>query len=162
MAKTRLQKLYDEQQQSPWLDNLKRAYLTSGDLQRLVDEGIRGVTSNPTIFAKAISGSADYDEQFRELVKEKSVEDAYWDMAIQDVQDALKILRPVHDQENHHDGFVSIEVSPAMAADTEATVKAARRLHERTTNPTLSVKTPATADGFPAMLKMFAEGCNIN
>src|SRR5438477_6964893 len=121
MAKTKLQQLYDQQGQSPWLDNLKRAYLTTGQLQKLVDEGIRGVTSNPTIFAKAISGSADYDEQFRELVKHKNVEDAYWDMSIQDVQDALKLLRPVHDEDDHHDGFVSIEVAPAMANDTDTT-----------------------------------------
>ena len=162
MAKTRLQQLYDEQQQSPWLDNLKRAYLTSGALAQLVDDGIRGVTSNPTIFAKAISGSDDYDEQFRALVKEKSVEDAYWDMAIDDVAEALAVLRPVHDASGGTDGFVSIEVSPAMAADTDATIKAARWLHGRIDRPNLYVKIPATPEGVPAIQKMFAEGRNIN
>ena len=162
MAKTRLQQLYDEQGQSPWLDNLKRAYLRSGDLQKLVDQGIRGVTSNPTIFAKAISGSADYDEQFRELVKQKSVEDAYWDMSIDDVSDALAVLRPVHDSSDGLDGFVSIEVSPAMASDTEATIKAARWLHGRINQPNLYVKIPATREGIPAIQKMFSEGRNIN
>src|SRR3954447_3217263 len=108
---TKLQELYRSQGQSPWLDNLKRGYLTTGELQRLVDAGIRGVTSNPTIFQKAISGSDDYDEQFRELVKTKSVEDAYWEMVFDDITDALAVLRPVHDDANGGDGFVSIEVA---------------------------------------------------
>jgi transaldolase len=162
MAKTKLQQMYDEQGQSPWLDNLKRAYLRGGGLQRLVDQGIRGVTSNPTIFAKAISGSDDYDEQFRELAKQKSVEDAYWDMAIDDVSDALTVLRPVHDASDGVDGFVSIEVSPAMAADTHATIEAARWLHGRINQPNLYVKIPATREGIPAIRQMFAEGRNIN
>src|SRR5947207_10061054 len=94
--KTRLQELCTAGQ-SPWLDNLKRAYLRDGQLQRLVDEGIRGVTSNPTIFQKAISSSADYDDQFRELIAAEPVESAYWDMVIDDISDALDVLRPVYD-----------------------------------------------------------------
>src|SRR2546423_6561825 len=92
--------------QSPWLDNLKRAYLRNGQLQKLVDAGIRGVTSNPTIFQKAISGSADYDEQFRDLVASKSIEESYWELVIDDIRGALKVLRPVHDASKGRDGFV--------------------------------------------------------
>src|SRR4051812_9545662 len=96
---TKLNTLYDEQGQSPGLDNLKRGYITSGQLKRMVDDGIRGLTSNPTIFAKAIEGSADYDEQFRSLSKSgQSVEDAYWAMVVADISAALDILRPVHDR----------------------------------------------------------------
>src|ERR1700694_1138885 len=94
---TKLHQLFEEQGQSPWIDNLKRAYLTSGELERLVGEGIRGVTSNPTIFQKAIAGSSDYDDQFRTLADKGTVESAYWTMVIQDVTDALAVLRPVYD-----------------------------------------------------------------
>src|SRR4051794_13791108 len=94
---TKVQELYDREGQSAWLDNLKRSYLRSGELQRLVDGGVRGVTSNPTIFQKAIAGSEDYDEQFAELSKRKSVEDAYWDLVVDDIVGALGVLRPVYD-----------------------------------------------------------------
>src|SRR4051795_662420 len=94
---TKLQDLYEQEGQSPWLDNLKRGYLVSGELQRLVAGGIRGVTSNPTIFQKAISGSADYDEQFRELITRMPVEEAYWELVIDDIVNALGVLRPVYD-----------------------------------------------------------------
>src|ERR1043165_7025062 len=115
---TKLQDLCVQQGQSPWLDNLKRGYLKSGQLQRLVDDGIRGVTSNPTIFQKAISGSDDYDDQFRELIRTKPVEDAYWDMVVDDIVNALGVLRPVYDASNAEDGYVSIEVAPQLANDT--------------------------------------------
>src|SRR5947208_5448060 len=114
-AKTRLHELCEAQGQSPWLDNLKRGYLNGGQLQRLVDEGIRGVTSNPTIFQKAISGSADYDDQFRSLIEQSPVEKAYWDMVIDDITNALGVLRPVYDESKGGDGFVSIEVAPSLA-----------------------------------------------
>src|SRR3954468_19092159 len=94
---TKLQELFRFQGQSPWLDNLKRGYLKTGDLQRLVDDGIRGVTSNPTIFQKAIAGSDDSDDQFRELATTSRVEDAYWDMVVDDITGALAVLRPVYD-----------------------------------------------------------------
>src|SRR5688572_27153920 len=116
---TKLHDLYRKEGQSPWLDNLKRAYLRTGELQRLVDDGIRGVTSNPTIFQKAISGSADYDDQFGELIRTKSVEDAYWDMVVDDITGALGVLRAVHDESGGGDGFVSIEVAASLANDTE-------------------------------------------
>src|SRR5690349_9924956 len=107
-ARTRLQELCQAQGQSPWLDNLKRGYLKGGQLQRLVDEGIRGVTSNPTIFQRAIAGSDDYDEQFAALIEHANVESAYWDMVIDDITNALGVLRPVYDSSGGGDGFVSI------------------------------------------------------
>jgi len=163
LSDTKLQKLCKEQGQSPWLDNLKRGYITSGELKQRVENGIRGITSNPTIFAKAIEGGADYDEQFQSLVKQrKSVDDAYWDMVIDDIKHALEILRPVHDQSGGEDGFVSIEVAPGLARDIDGTIAAARELHERINEPNLYVKIPATAEGIPAIRQMVSEGRNIN
>src|SRR5881394_959432 len=161
-ARTRLHELCDGQGQSPWLDNLKRGYIKSGRLHELVDEGIRGVTSNPTIFQKAISGSSDYDDQFADLIKRVPVEDAYWDMVIDDITNALGVLRPVHDASGGADGFVSIEVAPSLAADTDGSISAARSLHERIALPNLMVKIPATPEGVPAIRQMISEGRNIN
>jgi transaldolase len=159
---TKIHQLFDEQGQSPWIDNLKRQYLTSGELQRLVGEGIRGVTSNPTIFQKAIAGSSDYDDQFRTLADQGTVESAYWTMVVQDVTDALAVLRPVYDASGGGDGFVSIEVAPSLAADTKGTIEAARSLHEGINLPNLMVKIPATKEGIPAIRQMISEGRNIN
>ena len=119
---TRLHDLYELQGQSPWLDNLRRDYLRGGTLTELVEEGIRGVTSNPTIFAKAIESGADYDEQFNELLATHTVEAAYWELVVTDIREALAILRPVHDASDGVDGFVSLEVAPALAHDTPGTV----------------------------------------
>jgi transaldolase len=163
LSETKLQKLYKEQGQSPWLDNLKRGYITSGELEERVESGIRGITSNPTIFAKAIEGAADYDDQFKSLIERRtSVDDAYWDLVIDDILHALRILRPVHDASGGEDGFVSIEVAPGLARDTEGTVKAARQLHERINQPNLYVKIPGTPEGIPAIRQMVSEGRNIN
>ena len=163
MSETKLQELHREQGQSPWLDNLKRGYITSGDLQGMVERGIRGITSNPTIFAKAIEGGGDYDPQFRALVEERtSIDDAYWDLVIDDIRNALRILRPVYDESGGEDGFVSIEVAPGLARNTGETVAAARQLHERINQPNLYVKIPATPEGVPAIRQMVSEGRNIN
>ena len=163
MSETKLQRLCREQGQSPWLDNLKRGYITSGELKRWVERGIRGITSNPTIFAKAIEGGDDYDDQFRSLVKQRtSIDDAYWDMVVDDITHALAILRPVHDASGGEDGFVSIEVAPDLARDTKRSIEAARLFHERINQPNLYVKIPATAEGIPAIQKMVSEGRNIN
>jgi transaldolase len=160
---TRLQRLFAEQGQSPWLDNLKRGYITSGDLNRLIDEGIRGITSNPTIFQKAIAGQAEYDDQFRGLIEgQKSVADAYWDMVISDVEYALDLLRPLYDESAGGDGFVSIEVAPGLAHDTEGTIASARDLDERINQPNLLVKIPGTEAGIPAIRQMISEGRSIN
>ena len=118
MTRTRLHDLFDQQGQSPWIDNLTRTALRTGALAELVEKGIRGVTSNPTIFQKAISGSDAYDEQFADLIRTKSVEEAYWDVVFDDIRDALAALRPVYDDSGGTDGFVSLELSPSLARDT--------------------------------------------
>jgi transaldolase len=160
---TRLDRLFDEQGQSPWLDNLTRPMLRDGTLGRLVASGVRGVTANPSIVAKAIASSSAYDEQFAALVATgMSVEHAYWEMAITDVSDALGILRPLHRHSNGGDGFVSIEVAPRWARDTRATVAAAREFHERIAQPHLLVKVPATREGVEAVEELTAEGRSIN
>jgi transaldolase len=160
---TKLRRLHAEQNQSPWLDNLTRTYLRDGTLGRLVEDGIRGVTANPTIIASSIQGSAAYDQQLATLVSAgSSLEDAYWEMAISDVADALAVLRPLFDVSAGTDGFVSIEVAPGLARDTSATIAAARELHRRIGEPNLMVKIPATAEGIPAIEAMTAEGRSIN
>jgi transaldolase len=153
----------DEHGQSPWLDNLRRGWLTTGELARWVEDGIRGLTSNPAIFQKAIDGSVDYDEQFGDLAGSgATVEQAYWDLVAADIRGALAVLRPVHDASGGRDGFVSVEVAPALARDTQATVAAARALHEHIAAPNLLVKIPGTAEGLPAIREMVTEGRSIN
>jgi transaldolase len=159
---TRLNDLFDQQGQSPWLDNLRRDWIQDGTLGSLVSDGIRGVTSNPTIFAKAIEGQDTYDDQFRSLIGKKPVEDAYWDMVVEDIDAALAILRPVFDASDGTDGFVSVEVAPSLARDTDGTIAAARDLHERINQPNVLVKIPATAEGVPAIKQMISEGRSIN
>ncbi|HZU78799.1 MAG TPA: transaldolase [Acidimicrobiales bacterium] len=159
---TKLHDLFEQQNQSPWLDNLRRDYCRGGHLQELVDQGVRGVTSNPTIFAKAIEAGSDYDEQFGDLLASHSVEEAYWTMVEDDIREALAILRPVHDASDGLDGYVSLEVAPALAHDEAATTAAARRFHEQIAAPNLYVKIPGTAEGVPAIRAMVAEGRNIN
>ncbi|HEX6424297.1 MAG TPA: transaldolase [Acidimicrobiales bacterium] len=160
---SRLHDLYLEQRQSPWLDNLHRGWLAGGDLARWVERGVRGVTSNPTIFQKAIAGSDEYDDQFRALAGDgASVEDAYWTMVVDDIRDALRILRPVHDSSDGVDGFVSLEVAPDMARERDATVTAARDLHARIDEPNLFVKVPATGEGVEAIRTLIGEGRSIN
>jgi transaldolase len=155
--------LYDQQGQSAWLDNLTRPYLQDGTLVRLVSRGIRGVTANPTIIAKAIEASHAYDRQFQRLVRAgRTVEDAYWHLVITDVLDALRILRPTFDSSHGVDGFVSLEVAPSLAGDTEATKNAARDLHDHIDEPNLMVKIPATIAGIPAIEALIAEGRSIN
>ncbi|HXX88664.1 MAG TPA: transaldolase [Acidimicrobiales bacterium] len=159
---TRLHDLYARGGQSPWLDNLRRDYLHDGHLATLVESGIRGVTSNPTIMAKAIESGNDYDAQFAELLADHSVEDAYWDLVVTDIRGALEVLRPVHESSGGEDGFVSIEVAPALAHDTEATARDARRFHELIDRSNLYVKIPGTAEGLPAVRTMIGEGHSIN
>jgi transaldolase len=155
--------LFTDFGQSPWLDNLTRAYLRDGTLARLVANGIRGVTANPAIFARAITGSDDYDEQFRALIAAgHTVSDAYWELVISDIRDAAAVLRPTFDDSGTTDGFVSIEVAPEIARDTDATIAAAHALHGRIALPNVFVKIPATAEGIPAIRAMTAEGRNIN
>ncbi len=160
---TQLQQLFAEQGQSPWLDNIKRGYVRSGTLARMIGGGIRGVTANPTIFAHAIAGSADYDDQFGALTaRNVGIEDAYWDLVIDDIEHALQILRPVYDDSGGTDGFASVELPPSLAEDTEGSVITARSLHEQIDQPNLFVKIPATPAGIPAIERMIGEGRNIN
>lgn len=158
----RLHRLHEVFGQSPWLDNLRRSHLTSGTLAALRDRGVRGLTSNPTIFQKAMTGTADYDDQFRRLLANHSVEDAYWQMVVTDITDALEILRPVYDASGGTDGFVSLELAPALAHNTKASEHDARDFHQRIAAPNLLVKIPGTAAGVPAVQQMITEGYNIN
>ena len=158
-----LKRLSSEHGQSPWLDNLQRGYLTSGNLVSLVERGVRGLTSNPTIFQKAIQGSSDYDEQFRsEIMKGSSARDAYWELVLQDIHGALDVFANLYAQSNGADGFVSVEVDPSLAHDTSGTLSAARLLHERISRPNVMIKIPATQAGLPAIREMIAEGRNVN
>ncbi len=160
---TRLHDLYEQQGQSPWIDDLKRSYVVAGGLQRLIDSGIRGVTSNPTIMAKAISEGSDYDEQFASLVGAgASVDDAYWDMVIADINGALDLFRPMYDESGGTDGFVSLEVAPSLAHDSAGTAAAAKDLHERIAKPNLFVKIPASLEGIPAIEETIAAGKSVN
>jgi transaldolase len=158
-----LKRLSLEQGQSPWLDNLQRGYLTSGALVALVERGVRGLTSNPTIFQKAIQGSADYDDQFRsEILKGSSAREAYWELVLQDIHGALDVFSDLYAQSSGTDGFVSVEVDPSLAHDTSGTLSAARLLHERISRPNVMIKIPATQQGLPAIREMIAEGRNVN
>jgi transaldolase len=160
---TKLQQLHAEHGQSPWLDNLRRDWLLDGTLQAWIDRGVRGVTSNPTIFQKAMSQGTAYDEQFTELLQAgRSVPEAYWAMVVSDVEDTLAVFRPVHDASGGEDGFVSLELAPEQARDTGASIEAARGFHEQIAEPNLYVKIPATAEGIPAIRAMVGEGRNIN
>jgi transaldolase len=160
---TTLHDLYRVGGQSPWIDDLKRSYVRAGGLEDLIVKGIRGVTSNPTIMARSIQAGTDYDEQFASIIGAGgSVDDAYWDLVIDDVTRATHILRPVYDESKGGDGYVSIEVAPGLANDTGGTIAAARALHERIAQPNLYVKIPATKGGLPAIEQMISEGRSIN
>jgi transaldolase len=158
-----LQALSSRFGQSPWLDNLQRSYLTSGELATLRDRGVRGLTSNPSIFQKAISGSADYDAQFAELAAdEHPVIDDYWEMVLADIHGACDVFSRVYDESDGLDGYVSVEVDPSLAHDTPGTIEAARGLHARLRRRNLMVKIPGTAEGLPAIHAMISEGRSIN
>jgi len=148
-----------------WLDYIRRDLLTSGELQRLVKEdGLRGMTSNPTIFEKAISGSKDYAQQLQELAKRKDLDakGVFENIAIKDIQDATDVLRPVYDESKKHDGYVSLEVSPTLAHKTKDTLDEARRLWKTVNKPNTMIKVPGTEEGIPAFRQLISEGININ
>ena len=160
---TRLHDLHAQADQSPWLDNLRRGWITSGELGRWIDRGVRGITSNPSIFQKAMTGTDDYDDQLRSLVTDgATIEESYWALVVRDIVDALEIMQPVHDASGGVDGYVSVEVNPALASDTDGTIAAARDLDERIDQPNLYVKIPATAEGIPAIHQMISEGRSVN
>src|SRR3954453_22218089 len=163
MSNSRLHQL-SELGQSVWIDFLSRQMLQSGQLEQMVEEdAVVGVTSNPTIFQKAISQGNLYDEQIRDLLDElDDPKEIFWQLAEKDVGDACDLLRPVWDAGRGQDGYVSIEVDPNLASDTESTIAEARRLHAQIDRPNLHVKIPATKEGLPAIEEMIASGKNIN
>ncbi len=150
--------------QSPWYDNVRRLLITNGDLARLLhDHGIRGVTSNPSIFDKAISSGDEYDPQLRELVAEgRSTDECYWEMVLRDISQVADLLAPIHQRLDGRDGFVSIEVDPRLARDTAGTLRQLRELHTRLDRPTVMVKVPATPEGLPVIEEAIAEGRSVN
>ena len=150
--------------QSVWLDSISRGLVQSGQLQALVDnDGLRGMTSNPAIFEKAISGSDDYRDQLRALhAAGKSTVEIYEAVAITDIQSACDVLRPVYDASDGEHGLVSLEVSPELAFDTEGTIAEVRRLWQQVDRPNLMIKIPATDEGVPAVQQMLTEGHNVN
>jgi transaldolase len=160
---SKVEDLYRVHGQSPWLDNLQRGWLVDGELARWVEGGVRGITSNPTIFQKAMAGSDKYDEQFGDLSRSGvSVDEAYWEMAVADIEDGLRILRPVYDESDGVDGFVSLEVAPDLARDRDGTIASAKDLHGRIAEPNLFVKVPATAEGVEAIRALIGDGHSIN
>jgi transaldolase/glucose-6-phosphate isomerase len=152
-----------EQGQSVWLDYLRRGMLRSGELQSLIDDGLRGMTSNPTIFEHAIGGSADYDDELRTIAASpKSNLEIFEQLAVEDVREAADLFRPVYDSTEGRDGFVSLEVSPGLARDTGGTIAEARRLWAEVDRPNIMIKVPGTREGWPAVERLLAEGININ
>ena len=150
--------------QSVWLDYMQRHLITSGELQRLIDEdGLRGMTSNPAIFEKAITGSTDYLETLRALSgRNLDAMGLYEQLAIRDIQDAADIFRPVYEHTRRGDGYISLEVSPHLAHDTQGTIREARRLWQTVSRPNLMIKVPATPAGLPAIEQLISEGINVN
>ncbi len=149
--------------QSIWYDYLRRSFITSGGLQTLIDEGLRGVTANPSIFEKAIVGSTDYDEDIRRLVKQgMTTQEILETLMLEDVAQAADLLRPVYDRLDGADGYVSIEVSPLLANDTDGTIAEARRFYNALKRPNVMIKVPATPAGFPAIERLTGEGINVN
>ena len=158
-----LQKLADYGQ-SPWLDYIRRNLITSGELKRLIDEeGLKGITSNPAIFEKALAAAGDYDDFIRaNAATAKNAIALYERIAIRDIQEAADILKSVYEATEKRDGYISLEVAPALAAETEKTVAEARRLWQIVNRPNLMVKVPATKEGIPAIKQLIGEGININ
>src|SRR5688572_3015125 len=154
------------QGQSIWLDYIRRSLILSGELKRMVEEdGLKGVTSNPTIFEKAIAGSADYDEALRAMLASDpniEVRKLYEPLAIEDIQMAADVLRSVYDETSGEDGYVSFEVSPHLAHDTQATIAEAKRLRAAVNRPNVMIKVPATAAGIPAIEQLIADGVSVN
>ena len=149
--------------QSPWIDDLHRKLVTDGGLQRLIDDGVRGLTTNPAIFEKAIAHSSEYDDAIRDLVQQgDSTPEVYRTLTVEDVQHAADLFRPLYDQSGGEDGFVSYEVSPKLATDTEGTCAEARELWKRIDRPNVMIKVPATKEGLSVVQQLTSEGINTN
>jgi transaldolase / glucose-6-phosphate isomerase len=140
--------------QSIWYDNIRRGLITSGELQRFMEQdGLRGITSNPAIFEKAIAGSTDYDDVLKALEQghDRDAKMLYEQLAIGDIQAAAGVMQPVYERTNRRDGYVSLEVSPYLATDTQGTIEEARRLWKAVGRPNVMIKVPATPEGIPAI-----------
>src|SRR5215472_12847119 len=150
--------------QSIWYDQMRRALLKSGELAKLIKEdGLRGLTSNPTIFEKAIGGSSDYAEELDELAsKGASVEEIYYNLVVDDIKNAADVFRGVHTSTDGLDGFCSLEVAPDLAFETEKTIAEAKKLFAALNRPNVMIKIPATPQGIPAIEECIAAGLNIN
>jgi transaldolase len=149
--------------QAVWIDYIERSMITSGKLQGLIDQGIRGVTSNPTIFEKAIDGSNDYDDDLRKLARQgKSAIEMYEEVVMWDISHTADLFRPIYDRLNGADGLVSLEVSPGLAYDTRETIHEAKRLFKTLNRPNVMIKVPATEQGVPAIETLTGEGMNVN
>jgi transaldolase len=150
--------------QSPWMDYIRRDLLTGGGLKKYIaEDGLRGMTSNPTIFEKAINGSTLYNDILNSPeAKSLNAKQLFEKLAIRDVQDACDIFRPVYDESKHRDGYVSLEVSPLLANDTNGTMEEARRLWKAVNRPNVMIKVPATPEGVPAIRQLLEDGLNIN
>lgn len=160
---TNLHRLHRPYGQSPWLDNLSRELLTSGNLYGYIYKGIRGITTNPTIIAHAINSSTLYDEQIRRLAYEGlSTEDIYWQVVIDDIKSACDAFKEVYEESHGEDGYVSLEVSPLVARDGEATLQQARELWQRVDRPNVMIKVPATEECIPVVQTLLSEGINVN
>ena len=160
-----MSKINDLQQhgQSIWYDNIRRAMLSSGELQRLINLGVSGVTSNPSIFEKAIAGSNDYDVALRDLTAQGYDANAIYEaLVLEDIRTAADLLRPVYERTNGRDGYISLEVRPTLALDTQGTIADARRLFAELSRPNVMIKVPATPQGIPAIETLIAEGINVN
>jgi len=154
-----------EHGQSVWLDYIQRSLITSGELTRLIEEdGVRGITSNPAIFEKAINGSSDYTMALRKLKQEDRMDAkaCYEQLAIWDIRDAADALKPVYESTRRRDGYVSFEVSPHLARDTHGTLEEARRLWKAVDRDNVMIKVPATPEGIPAITQLISEGINVN
>jgi transaldolase len=162
MAKTNLQEAADLGQ-AIWLDYIRRSFLLSGGLKDYVGQGLRGVTSNPSIFSSAIKGSDDYDQDLQQYAKQGlPVEKIYEELAVADIQLAADILKPVFDRTQGADGYISLEVNPHLAHDTNGSLSEAKRLFSRVDRPNVMIKVPATAEGLPAVQALLVAGLNIN
>ena len=149
--------------QSIWYDYIRRSFLTKGELKALIDEGLRGETSNPSILEKAIAGSSDYDEDLKVLVEEdKSVDEIYEALALKDIAMAADEFRPLYDETDGRDGFISLEVSPTLANNTQQTIRDAKRYYVALDKPNVMIKVPATPAGLPAITELIASGINVN
>jgi transaldolase / glucose-6-phosphate isomerase len=151
--------------QSAWLDYIRRDLLTTGELKRMIEnDGLRGMTSNPSIFEKAITGSTLYAQTLKDLEARKDLDASgrYEQLAIKDIQDAADIFRPVYEQSKFHDGYVSLEVSPYLAHKTQETLAEARRLWKTVARPNVMIKVPGTPEGIPAFQQLISEGVNVN